>query len=219
MTMRYSSRTAFVVLCATLMSLSARAQVERSGGGEMQKFIQQYQQVSAEKTALQAQLAQMKKDLDAAQADLASTRKERDALKARAGPTAAAAGVVAQLTASRDAAEKNLGAYKQRLEELIGRYRDLAAKLKDVEGDRANVSKQLSERDVALDKCAENNVQLYGITTEVLDRYEHVGPFTKVSAAEPFTRITRTRIENLADEYRQRALENKTKRQTPPVQN
>src|SRR5262249_35462806 len=62
----------------------ADAQVQRSGGGEAQKFMQQYQQIAGEKTALQAQLAQMKKDLDAAKADLAAMKKERDALKGRA---------------------------------------------------------------------------------------------------------------------------------------
>ena len=203
-----------LILCASLASFSSQAQVQRSGG-EQQKFIQQYQQVAAEKTALAAQLAQMKKDLEAAQTELAATKKERDALKARAGTAAAAAGTVAQLTVSRDTAEKNLGAYKQRLDELIGRYRDIAGKLKEVEADRSKVSKDLTERNVALDKCAENNMQLFEITSQVLDRYEHVGLFTKASAAEPFTRITRTRIENLADEYRQRALENRAQKHAP----
>ena len=59
--------------------LPASAQVQRSGGGEAQKIMQQYQQVAAEKTALQAQLVQMKKDLDAAKGELESTKKERDA--------------------------------------------------------------------------------------------------------------------------------------------
>jgi chromosome segregation ATPase len=210
------SRT-LCLAAASLACFGARAQVERSGGNESQRIIAQYQQVAAEKTALAAQLEQMKKDLAAAQGELASTRKERDALKARVGASAAFAGEVAQLTASRDAAEKNLGAYKQRIEELIGRYRDLAAKLKDVETDRSNRARDLTERNAAFDKCAENNAQLYDITSEVLDRYEHVGLFTKASATEPFTRITRTRIENLADEYRQRAQENRTKKQTPPT--
>jgi uncharacterized protein (DUF3084 family) len=204
-----------ILAAASLACFCARAQVERSGGGETQRFIQQYQQVSAEKTALAAQLAQAKKDLDAAQAELASTRKERDALKARAGAAASAAGAIAQLTASRDADEKNLGLYKQRMEELIGRYRDLTAQLKEVEADRSKQVKDLAERNAAYDKCAANNAQLYTITGEVLDRYEHVGLFTKASADEPFTRITRTRIENLADEYRQRAMENRTQKLAP----
>lgn len=208
------SRTLCLV-AASLACFGARGQVERSGGGESQRIIAQYQQVAAEKTALAAQLEQMKKDLAAAQGELASTKKEREALKARVGASAAVAGQVTQLTASRDAAEKNLGAYKQRIEELIGRYRDLATKLKDVEADRSRKATDLAERSAAFDKCADNNAQLYDITNEVLDRYEHVGLFTKASATEPFTRITRTRIENLADEYRQRAQENRTKRQTP----
>ena len=195
------------VLGASFVSHSSRSQVERSGGGELQKIVQQYQQVAAEKTALAAQLAQVKKDLETAQSELASTKKERDAFKVRAGTATAAAGALAQLTASRDATEKNLGAYKQRLEELIGHYRDVATKLKDVESDRNKVNKDLADRNAAFGKCVEDNTQLYQLANEVLDRYEHVGLFTRASASEPFTKITRTRIENLADEYRQRATE------------
>jgi chromosome segregation ATPase len=206
---------ASVALFALAASLSSEAQVERSGGGETQRIMQQYQQVAAEKTQLQAQVDQMKKDLETAQATLASTKKERDALKVRAGAAAAQAGAVAALTASKEAAEKNVGAYKQRMEELIGKYREIASNLRDVEADRGKLRQQLEERNASFDKCAGDNLQLYQITNEVLDRYEHVGLFTKVSAADPFTRITRTRIENLVDEYRQRALENRIKQQTP----
>src|ERR1700733_11391797 len=98
-------------LLALLATASVQAQTERSGG-EAQKFMQQYQQLAAEKTAMQAQLAQMKKDLDAAQAELAAAKKERDALKSHANGSTAA---VAQVTASKDAAEKSLEQYKQRL--------------------------------------------------------------------------------------------------------
>ena len=206
-----------VALFGLTLSLPSHAQVERSGGGETQRIMQQYQQLAAQKAELQAQVAQLKKDLDTARSDLASTQKERDALKARVGPAAAAAGAIAQLTASRDAAEKNVGAYKQRMEELVGKYREIATNLRDVEGDRGKIRQQLEERNAAFDKCAENNLQLFQITNEVLDRYEHVGMFTKVSAAEPFTQLTRTRIQNLADEYRQRAMENRTKKQAPPT--
>jgi hypothetical protein len=58
-------------------------------------------------------------------------------------------------------------------------------------------------------------MQLYEINGEILDRYEHVGLFTKVSAAEPFTKITRTRIDNLVIEYRERAQELRVKKATP----
>jgi chromosome segregation ATPase len=188
------------------------AQVQRSGGGEAQKFMQQYQQVSAEKTALQAQLAQMKKDLDTANAQLAAVKKERDTAKAHVGVSPAA---MAQANGAKETAERNLEQSKQRMTELVGRFRDTAANLKDAEADRAKLRTDLAERNSAFDACAVKNLELYAVNREILDRYEHVGLFTKASAAEPFTRITRIRIENLVDEYRERAQQLRVKKATP----
>lgn len=214
--MRQPRSIAILTLAAAAMAIPAHAQVERSGGGEAQKFMQQYQQMAAEKTALQAQLAQTKKDLDTAQSQLAATTKERDALKARAGASASAsASAVAQSNASKEAADKNLEQYKQRMMELVSHFRETANNLKQVEADRTQLHKSLDERNAAYDHCAESNLKLYEINGEILDRYEHVGLFTKVSSAEPFTRITRTRMENLADEYRARALELRVKKTNP----
>ncbi len=190
---------------------AAQAQVERSGGGESQKIMQQYQQLAAEKNSLQAQLAQMKQDLDATKADLAATKKERDALKAHAGDSTRSAAEIAQLTATKVSAERNLELYKQRMNELVTRFRETVATLREAEQDRNKAHKDLEDRNTAFDQCAENNLRLYEITADVLNRYEHVGLFTRVSASEPFTQITRTRIENLVDEYRTQAQANRTK--------
>ncbi len=194
-----------------IASVPGFAQSQRSGGGEAQKFMQQYQQIAAEKTALQTQVEQMKKDLDAAKAELTSIRKERDVLKANAGATAA----LTQAQVARETAEKNLESTKQRLNDLVGRFRDMATSLKEAEQDRVNLRKDLQDRTATLDRCAEHNLQLFEINQEVLDRYEHVGFFTKAGAAEPFTALTRTRIENLVDEYRARALENRERKRSP----
>jgi chromosome segregation ATPase len=187
------------------------AQTQRSGG-EAQKFMQQYQQISGEKAALQAQVEKLKKDLDAANAGLAAMTKERDALKAQAGGSAA---VVAQLTASKASADKSVETYKQRQDELVARFRETATNLKEVEADRNKLQKELGERKAEFDKCASSNLELYEINSDLLNRYAHVGLFTKAEASEPFTRITRTRIENLVDEYRQRALELRVKKPAP----
>jgi chromosome segregation ATPase len=204
-----------LAFCAAAACLPVQAQVERSGGGETQRIMQQYQQLAAEKTSLQAQVAQLQKDLDAAKTDLAATKKERDSLKARAGGAAAAVAAVAQANASREAADKNVEAYKQRMTEIVARFRETATNLKDVESDRAKARKDLDDRNAAYDKCAENNLRLFEITGDVLNRYEHVGLFTRTSASEPFTRITRTRIENLVDDYRARALEDRASKRKP----
>ena len=131
------------------------AQTQRSGGGESQRIMQQYQQVSAEKTALQAQVAQMKKDLDGAKAELAAAKKERDELKARAaGSSAAAAQQVAQANASKEAVEKSLEQNKQRTAELVDRFKETIATLKGVESDRDTVRRNYEELSAKYDKCA-----------------------------------------------------------------
>jgi seryl-tRNA synthetase len=204
--------TLLIALCTVGTPLMA--QTQRSGGGESQKIMQQYQQLAAEKTALQAQAAQTKKELDAATAELVAVKKERDALKSQTGTAAA---VAAQSVAGKQAAEKSLEQYKQRLTELVARFRETATTLKDVESDRTRLQNDLRERASAYDKCAEDNLGLFAISDDVLNRYEHVGLFTKVGAAEPFTKITRARIENLVDEYRARALELKAKKKSEPT--
>jgi len=208
--MRPRLRTVVVMLWLGTVQ-AAYAQTQRSGG-ESQKFMQQYQQLSAERTALQAQVAQQKKDLDAAKADLAAMRKERDMLKSQAGASAAA---VARANGEKQSAEQNIEQSKQRMAELVAKFKELGLTLKETELDRNKTRAELATRNAAFDTCAENNLQLYEITGQVLDRYEHVGMFSKVSAGEPFTKITRTRIENLVDDYRARAEELRLKKDKP----
>jgi chromosome segregation ATPase len=192
---------------------SVNAQVQRSGGGEAQKFMQQYQQLAAEKTALQTQLMQMKKDLDSAKADLAAMKKERDALKAH--PAGVPAATVAQLTASKEAAERNVELSRQRMTELVTRFRETATSLKEAESDRTKLRSDLEARNSAFDQCAANNQQLYEINGQILQRYNNVGLFTRMGAAEPFTQITRNRIDNLVVETHARAEELRVKKSAP----
>lgn len=206
-------RAPIAFLLIVLTAGSVHAQVQRSGGGgEAQKFMQQYQQLAAEKTALQGQVTQLKKDLDTANAELAAAKKERDGLKARSGVSAAAAAQLAGANAARQNAEKSLEQNKQRTTELVDRFKETVGTLKGVESDRAELKKDNLALRAAFDKCAVDNMDLYDISKTVLDRYEHVGLFTKVSSAEPFTRITRTRIDNLVDEYRARAEDLRAKK-------
>jgi chromosome segregation ATPase len=193
------------------MTGAALAQTERSGGGENQRIVQQYQQLAAAKTELEAQVATLKHDLDASHADLAALatiKKERDALKAHATAVGAS---IPELTAGKQAAEKNAEETKAKLNELVTRFRDTANELKQVESDRDQVRGQLRERSAAYDQCTADNLSLYELNGEVLNRYEHVGLFTRVAAKDPFVLTTRNRIENLVDEYRARALELRAK--------
>ena len=213
--------THYLVIAVLLGSLLARvgpacAQAQRSGGGS-QQIMAQYQQLAAEKTALQAQLAQMKKDLDGAKSELAEVKKERDALKGRAAGSAAAARQAAEANASKEAVAKSLEQTKQRTAELVDRFKLTIGELKGVESDRDQLRREFDELNGKYDKCAENNEELYQVANTVLDRYQHVGFFTKVAAAEPFTRIEHARIDNLIIETHERAEELRLKKAVPPI--
>jgi peptidoglycan hydrolase CwlO-like protein len=204
---------AFTVVVALGVSTCAYAQVERSGGGETQKIMQQYQQLASERIQLQAQLADLKKKLDEANANFATVKKDRDNLKAHPGVSPA---LLAEANAGKAGAEKNLEQSKARMNELIARFRDMAQTLKETESNRNKVRQELAVTMDDFGRCAEDNAQLSDLINQVLDRYEHVGLFRRVRADEPFTRITRTRIQNYADEYREKAEQLKVKKPVPP---
>jgi chromosome segregation ATPase len=194
-----------LILCGVAVPLLA--QTQRAGGGDNQRIMQQYQQLAAEKTALEAQAGSLKRDLDAAHAELAAVKKERDALKSQSRAASANAALAAELAAGKQAAEHSAEQTKERMTELVTHFRETANNLKQVEADRDRLQGELRDRSTAYDKCVADNLSLYELNGEILNRYEHVGFFTRVGASEPFTKIARTRIENLVDEYRARALE------------
>jgi chromosome segregation ATPase len=202
-----------LVLCGLAAPLLAQEARSGGGGGESQRIVQQYQQLAAEKTSLETQVATLKHDLDAAHTELAAAKKERDALKAH---SAAAGASIAGITAAKDAAEKSAEETKGHMNELVTHFRETVANLKQVETDREQLQGQLRERSADYDRCTAANQSLYDLNGDILTRYEHVGVFTRVSAGEPFTRITRARLENLVDETRTHALELREKSKEHP---
>jgi len=197
---------------ALCISGTAVAQTARSGGGGGNaQLIQQLQQLGTERTQLQAENERMKKELD-------ELRKERDGLKA--GQKAltsreqAATAAVARGAQERESTANELTQQKSRMQELIGKFRETAQTLKEVETDRAAKTQQLATRDTELKTCVDRNLALYQLNGEVLNRLEHQGLWSHLARSEPFTQIKRTQLENLVDGYRQKAED---QRVAPPV--
>lgn len=197
----------FVGLIAILVSPPAAAQVQR-GGGASAALMQQYQQVSAERTQLQADNEKLKKDLDASKKQLDALKQQLAVAKAGAGRSEAA---LAAEKASEDSDSKALADTRAKMQELIGRFRDTIATLRTTETERGELQQRLTEKSAAVDKCAERNEQLYQVTDEILKRYQSEGMFGHLARAEPFTRLKRTQVDNLVLEDRERAAELRTK--------
>jgi chromosome segregation ATPase len=206
-TARLVSTLAFlgaVVNCGTVF-----AQVERSGGGANAQLMQQFQQAVSERTQLQAENAKLKKDAEDVKKQLATAQQQLTASKAGSDRNQAA---VAAARASNESTQKTLEETKSKMQELVARFRETVTTMRGIETERAQLRQQLAASQSAYDQCAESNNSLYQIDNEVLDRYQHQGAFSYFERSEPFTRLKRTQIDNLALEYRQRAEELRIKR-------
>lgn len=204
--MNYANRALVPTLTvlALVACMPVLAQTARDGGSGNAQLLQQMQQLASERTALQAENARMKREL-------AEMIKQRDALQAAAPKLlerANAADRALQLTtAERGNLESELTQTKTRMQELVARFRETAQALRDVETERASFKQSLTEANQQLVACNDKNAALFALNGEVLTKLEDQGFWSRASRAEPFTRIKRTQLENLVDEYAARAQE------------
>ncbi len=203
-TFRRTPWLAAVFLAAVTMAAAnmADAQTARTGGTANAQLLEQLQQLASERTSLQAENTQLKKDLDA-------TRKDRDALKkaqqAVEGKVKASEVAFAHGTAEREQKDREIQQLKDRMQELIAKFRETVQSMRDVEVERSDLKQTLASRERELKVCVGHNAALYKLDAEVLDRLEHQSMWSRVASAEPFTKIKRVQLENLVDDYKSRA--------------
>jgi len=87
---------------------------------------------------------------------------------------------------------------------LIGKIRETAQTLREVETDRSQARSELSVKQRELNVCVDRNAEMYLLTNETLDRLPGRGAFATFADHEPFTRLSRTRLDNLIEDYRYR---------------
>lgn len=181
------------------------AQTTRSGGANQNaQAMQQMQQLASERTALQAENARLKTELEEARKKSASTSAQEDALKRRAQSAEAAS---SRLAANAAASTESVARTRAQMDELVVKFRETAQALKQAESERNELRQAAADADRKYGTCRDHNAQLLTLNEEILVRLENVGFWTKLAADEPFTRLKRTQLDNLAGDYRARARE------------
>jgi chromosome segregation ATPase len=204
---------------ACLAAAAGYAQVQRAapGGGDggeaVARLQQQVQSLSAAKAQAEASAAQLRQENESLKQQLAKATGDQDALQQHAAALEAANRRSAN-TEKQNAIET--GRLKGQMQELIGRFRETAENLQKVETDRSQLQAQLKAREQEVKACGDRNARLYELNGEILDRMENRGFWAAVAEHEPFTQIARTRLENLADDYRTRAAEQRQPDAAPP---
>lgn len=209
-----------LALAAGLLCLPAPralAQVQRSGS-ESARVMQQVQQLTSERNSLKSSNDDLKKQVDDLKQQLVQLGKQKSALQAQLRARSAPPVNTRDQEAARESAAA-LEKTKGQMQELLGRFRETTATLAGVETQRATLQSQLDVAKRDLNTCVERNIALYQVSTEALDRLDRRSFWSRLGEKEPFTRIQRTRLDNIIDADRERARDLRVEppKVTPPA--
>lgn len=201
-----TKRVGWVVAALVLASSAALAQSERSGNADA-RVMQQLQQVSGERVALQSENAKLKQEIEQLKQDLQQASTAKTALESRNKALAVSATRDEISGKQAKQAEEQLEKARSQMQDLVAKFRETAQALRDVEADRATVKGQLALHERELKTCVDRNAGLYNLNAEVLDRMDNRGFWSSLTEREPFTKLKRVELENLIDDYKYRADE------------
>lgn len=198
----------FTVFAATLPAAEeadpAMAVLKRMREQLRTVMIQQ-QKTEADRAALAAE----KIDLETKNADL--TKKLEALTKLNASERTASEKAIADLKVKNEDQAADMVRLNESLAKWKAGYQKLEELAKAKEAERA----KLADKTVILDRKVADyrrlNDELYKTGSEVLSRYENFGLGTALTAREPFTRLTRVKLENLMQEFKDKLDDGKIK--------
>ena len=173
------------VLVAVLLSFcagpaSAQQSLEDRLREQLRSTVAQLRELQDREATLQAQKAAAEQERDTARKELEAMRAQLAAAKGNTRERAALQQTVAQY---RSAAQQATTAAQQK------------------EAARAELETQLAARSAILDACMAKNTQLYHVGLEILDAYQKFDLGDALGANEPFIKIHRVDLENIAQNY------------------
>lgn len=205
-----------VVAAVTLSLPAANAQDrEREALRRAQQVISKLQQDTAalqrEKTELEGKLKTAEEELKNAKAQTDRLRRSTKALQAGEKYNAELQSKLAQtetrLKETNQSAQQQVAGLRKDLQHTQD---TLEVNRRDSEQAAAQLSGQLAAQTRRAEACQEKNAQLFSVTIDLIDRYrQHRGAWEKFLISEPFTGLKSVQVENLLDDMRDKANDNK----------
>ncbi|HET7831558.1 MAG TPA: hypothetical protein VFK88_01195 [Gallionella sp.] len=198
-----------VLVISVALFATANIAMAAENGNERQQVRRVQMQLKAvqkEKAALADQVAELDKKSTEQTQQIAGLRRQ-----------AAAASKKMEATVS--ALEQQLSESNKQLAEMSGKYQESDKKLQQVTRLQAETSqslRQAQQQNKQLDAdvahqlgerkiCEQKNTKLYQLSVELMEKYKSKTAMDAMRQAEPFTQLERVRVENLLQEYRDRA--------------
>lgn len=205
------------ILLVRLTAAPLAAQQPAAGGAEaklreqLRAALVQLRTAEAEKANLQASQTTLETQNKALAAELEAKKKEHDKLAAEAeADQLKSQKEIAELTGRLSEREADLAKHRVALEKWRLAHRQVTGVAQKKEEQRAASAQKVIELERKVADRERKNVELFKVGNEILDRYAKFGFGQALAAREPFTGLTRTKLESLVQDYKDRLLDNTT---------
>jgi chromosome segregation ATPase len=152
---------------------------------EKQQGQAEVEKLQKEQSGLALENKALKSRVDALTGEAASIEQKRARSEAKAASQESTNGQLSGLLAKTEADRKAL---EQKQQQTFQTLQEREKELKELSG--------------RYDRCAENNVRLYGIGEELIGQYQDKGFLRTLIQKEPFTQIKKVELEKLVRDYR-----------------
>ena len=198
-----------------LLPCSLTAQQPAAGAAEtrlreqLRATLLQLRTAETEKANLQASQAAMEAQNKSLTSELETKKKEFDELTAESeAAQVKARQEIGVLTGRLAESEADLGKHRGALEKWRLAHRQVTGVAQKKEEQRAAAALKIIELERQGAEDRRRNVELYTVGEEILNRYSKFGFGEALAAREPFTGLTRTKLETLVQGYQDRLLDN-----------
>jgi len=183
--------------------------------GALRGAIVQQRALEDQRAALQAQVAGAESRIAALEAEVAARPDPEEVARKEAD--------YKERIADRDEALKaldkkvetliaNIEALSGTLEKWKAAYNEAAGVARAKEAARAKLAAEKEELTVRVNSCEANNVELFKVGSEILERYAAVGFGDVLKTREPFLGFKKVELQNLVQDYRDKLLDQQVRR-------
>jgi chromosome segregation ATPase len=198
-----------VLLHAAMLFLACATAIDAKAGTDA-KDRQIVHHMQLQLAAAQQEKAALADQVEALKKQLGDLEFRRAALEKKLG------GQSRQIS---DLSDKQISE-KQQQAELSDKYQEAEKKLKEMEQQYATTNNNLQQTQMEKERekkkldgdiqvCEKKNSELYQLSVKLMDKYQTKGVLDAMRQAEPFTQLEKVRIENLLQEYRDKADANR----------
>lgn len=174
-----------IMIVTGFMVPEAFADADKDAKKESRRMQVQLSAAQKEKAVLATQVDDLKKQLGEIGTKSAALEKKTGGQRKQ----------LAEMTEQYQEADKNL-------QQMMQMYVDASASLQQLQTEKEQEQKRLSGE---IRVCENKNAELYRINMALMDKYQSKGMLSVLLQAEPFTQLERVKIQNLMQEYGDKA--------------